>query len=286
MFSNLVLSGGSVKGLAYIGALKFLEEKGLIKNVHNFIGASCGSLVCFLYAMHLSLDEIIDSCYTLMRNYENRVVDPECIFDINQTLGLDDGSFFVSWLSDCLYMKYGIRDISFIEFAKKTGNNLVICVSNLSKCRPEYFCVDRTPDVSVLTAIQASISIPLIFMPVRIGEDLFVDAGVFNNFPIDFIKDYRLKDTLGISIHTRVFHVQEPLNLFSFLSLIMNSVLERVNNKDKDFQGVKVITMDFSQDEEDTFLNFSFDDLKLKMNASCVEEYIKKGYEDSQRQLI
>jgi len=233
----------------------------------------------------MTLAEITEACYALMHSYEQHTVDPDSIFDINQTLGLEDGSFFWSWLSDYLYKKYEVRDITFIEFAKKTGNNLVICVSNLSKCKPEYFCVDRTPDISVLTAIQASISIPLIFMPVRIGEDLYVDAGVFNNFPIDFVNDYRLKDTLGICIETKVFEVREPLNLFSFLTLIMNSVLERVNSKNKEFEEIKVVSIDFSRDEKDKFLNFNFDNLKLDMHASCIENYIEKGYRDTCAQI-
>ncbi len=43
-YKNLVLEGGGIRGLAYPGALKVLEEKGIIKNIERVAGTSAGAL--------------------------------------------------------------------------------------------------------------------------------------------------------------------------------------------------------------------------------------------------
>ena len=47
MVKNLVLSGGSMKGLAYIGMIKCIEEYDIVKKIDNFVGTSIGACVCF-----------------------------------------------------------------------------------------------------------------------------------------------------------------------------------------------------------------------------------------------
>lgn len=55
---NLVLSGGGPKGLAYVGALKALEEKNLIKHVERICGTSAGAITAALLSVGMSSDEI------------------------------------------------------------------------------------------------------------------------------------------------------------------------------------------------------------------------------------
>jgi NTE family protein len=39
-FCNLVLEGGGVKGIAYVGALQVLEEKGILSKIQRVGGTS------------------------------------------------------------------------------------------------------------------------------------------------------------------------------------------------------------------------------------------------------
>lgn len=43
-FENLVFEGGGVKGLAFCGALKILEQKGIMANVKRLAGSSAGAI--------------------------------------------------------------------------------------------------------------------------------------------------------------------------------------------------------------------------------------------------
>ena len=55
---GLVLSGGSIRGVAHIGMLKALEEKGLLDDIQVVVGTSAGSIVGSMFAFGYSPDQI------------------------------------------------------------------------------------------------------------------------------------------------------------------------------------------------------------------------------------
>ena len=56
-FRNLVFEGGGVKGLAYAGATRVLEERGILKDIQRVAGASAGAINALLMALGYSSDE-------------------------------------------------------------------------------------------------------------------------------------------------------------------------------------------------------------------------------------
>src|ERR1043166_6778348 len=55
---NLVLGGGGLKGLAHIGVLDALEERGLVPSA--IVGCSMGALIAAAWATGMSLTEMED----------------------------------------------------------------------------------------------------------------------------------------------------------------------------------------------------------------------------------
>ena len=55
---GLVLSGGGMRGVAHIGAIKALEEHGIFPN--HIAGSSVGAIVGALYAYGHSWDKILE----------------------------------------------------------------------------------------------------------------------------------------------------------------------------------------------------------------------------------
>ncbi len=55
---NLVLQGGGPKGIAYIGALKKLNEFGKLENIKNIAGTSAGAITAGMLAIGLSPEEM------------------------------------------------------------------------------------------------------------------------------------------------------------------------------------------------------------------------------------
>ena len=63
------------------------------------------------------------------------------------------------------------------------------------------FCLEDTPNVCVFKACAASMSIPLLFKPTKIGDDYYYDGGLTNNLPINIFKDVPYDNILGLLIH-------------------------------------------------------------------------------------
>ena len=74
-FTNLVFEGGGVKGIAYAGALKVLEDKNILSQVDRVAGTSAGAITAALVAMKYDadqIDEIVGS--PLKRDYQERAM--------------------------------------------------------------------------------------------------------------------------------------------------------------------------------------------------------------------
>ena len=50
-FKNLIFEGGGVKGIAYVGAIKVLEEKGIMSNIVRVGGTSAGAINAVLVGL-------------------------------------------------------------------------------------------------------------------------------------------------------------------------------------------------------------------------------------------
>jgi NTE family protein len=48
---------------------------------------------------------------------------------------------------------------------------------------------EKTPDMSVAKAIRASMSLPILYTPVKDGDSLLVDGGLLHNLPLAFLKE-------------------------------------------------------------------------------------------------
>lgn len=161
---GLVLSGGGTKGVAHAGVLKFLEEK----NIEADILACCsaGSIVGSLYSVGKSPEEILNffkSVYFF--NWRH--------FAINKP-GLVSSRIFRNYLQP-VFEDMAIGDL---------GKDVRIVATELVSGTQKIF----GKDFNVIDAIIASCSIPGVTTPYIVGEELYSDGGVLNNFPADIIQ--------------------------------------------------------------------------------------------------
>lgn len=50
-FRNLLFEGGGVKGIAYIGAMRVLEQRGFLKHIHRVGGTGAGAINALSFAL-------------------------------------------------------------------------------------------------------------------------------------------------------------------------------------------------------------------------------------------
>lgn len=160
---GLVLSGGGTKGVAHAGVLKFLKEK----NIQPEILACCsaGSIVGSLHAVGKSPEEILDFFKSVYFFHWKH-------FAFNKP-------GFVSSVIFQNYLQPIFKDLRIGDLALPIK---IIATELVSGEQKIFINQDK-----VMDAVIASCSIPGITTPYIVGEEMYSDGGVLNNFPADII---------------------------------------------------------------------------------------------------
>ena len=281
MIKNLFLAGAAIRTISILGAISHMEDnnKLVLSKVDNFIGSSGGSIICYLLSMGYDIKMSFTIITKLMMVYNKTNTDPNCIFNLFGSFGLDNGEFLTKWVLDTTFDKLKLNNPTFIEFAKATGKNLSVCATNISKMKLTMFNVNNTPNIKVSDAIRASISIPLLFTPVIINEDYYVDSGVLNNFPIDFVDFTSLSrfDTIGLCIKINTTDGKIP-NIIAYAQQIFVTVSNNnsINNPLLNKKNIRII--EIHVDDSNMFLNFNFDSFKMALTSDILTNYFNIGY--------
>ncbi len=162
---GIVLSGGGSRGVAHLGVLKALEEYNLEP---DFIcGVSSGAIIGAFYADGWSPEAIFDIFQD--QHFFNFV---RLSFPITGMLKL---SGFTKLLKD------NLSTTNFEDLQKK----LLVMATNFNEGAPAFF-----EEGDLLKPTLASSSIPVLFSPVKIGTDLYVDGGLIDNMPYEPANEY------------------------------------------------------------------------------------------------
>jgi hypothetical protein len=211
IYDTLCLSSGGIYGLAYIGALDYLIEEKIFdfKNIKKYIGTSIGSLVLFLLVIGYSVKEINNIIINLNFNKLQSELNIESILE---NFGINNGNKVVYMLKFFLKKKLNIDDITFNELYLKYHKEFIVIGTNFSKGEEAIFNYINTPDMSIITAVRISISIPIVFTPVLYNHEYYVDGGLTNIFPINHCNQ---ETTLGIRLpYSDSYKIDNILDVF------------------------------------------------------------------------
>ncbi len=186
-FKNLIFEGGGVKGIAYLGAMEVLEEKGILQNITRVGGTSVGAINATMVALGYTNAEQRDVLWKL--NFKNFMDSSWGFFpNVGRVItryGWNKGLFFQEWISNLIARKVDNPEATFKDLKAKNKLDLYVYGTNLSTHYGEVFSIERTPDMSVAEAVRISMSIPLFFAAVRNPrKDVYVDGGCLNNYAV------------------------------------------------------------------------------------------------------
>lgn len=198
---NLALEGGGVKGLAYPGALQVIQAEGVLPKIEQVAGTSAGSIVAALIALGYSPEDMQALMLDLdFKQFEDgsALGGPERLFE---KFGWFKGDYFLEWMQCRVKEKTGNSNATFADLHEERladgakFKDLFVVSSDLSRRRSQVFSHETSPDLPIAQAVRASMSIPLFFEAFHIDDklfgetgqrqDLFVDGGVFDNYPIE-----------------------------------------------------------------------------------------------------
>jgi NTE family protein len=171
---GLVLSGGGARGIAHIGVLKALNEMNIYPSV--VAGTSAGSIIGVLYAMGLTSQDMLDFVrHSSLWKF----------FRLECTAG---------GLSNLNYLKERLIEIGIPKNFEDLDRQLFVCATNLTKGKSEIF-----HEGPLVDTILASCAIPLVFKPVKMNGDTYVDGGILNNLPASAIIS-KVSRIIGVNV--------------------------------------------------------------------------------------
>lgn len=216
---GLVLSGGGAKGAAHIGVIRYIESLGI--PIDYVAGTSMGSIVGGLYALGYSSDEMLE----IISNVDwNRVISNNVQREkISFTEKYDQSRQIVSIpFSDDEDDEDEIQTQNFrntLPDGIVSGDNLLNLFNSLSIGYADSVSFDSLPvpflciatnmingNADVLDkgeftkSLRASMAIPILFDPVKIGGNLYADGGLVCNFPADQCREKGADFIIGVSM--------------------------------------------------------------------------------------
>jgi NTE family protein len=180
---GLALGGGGVKGLAHIGLLKLLDE--LEIPIDTVAGTSMGAILGGLYASGMRGEEIEER---VRAHIINKGEGLKAIYKKRRQLLRWAKVFKFERARGGFVAADGLFEHLFSELVNLTFEEL-----------PKHFCAIACDfhsgqevilkEGNLLDAIRASMAVPGVFAPQKIGNQLLVDGGLVNNLPCSQVSD-------------------------------------------------------------------------------------------------
>lgn len=242
---RLVFSGGGLRGIAYLGALMalrdMLNKEPKDMGLKEIAGCSVGSLVALLVTLNFTIAEM----ETFLDGLSLDALSMINVDALLSTFAMNDGSCLYEMTQLAFSMKNVSETITFKELATlyPESPKLHVSVTDLSTASPTLYSVDTEPDMSVLKAIVASMSLPPTFAPVKHNGTLLCDGGLMNNFPI---QTFPTAGTLGFRIAWYV-DPTKPDSILSYYTRVLSCI--QVGNEKRELEyiqdnSVRVIMLD------------------------------------------
>lgn len=214
-FENVVFQGGGARGTIYGGTAEALEDLGILPYLKRFAGASAGSFTALCMALGLDSKQIQEEMSDLdLTSFCDGGTGAEQMMNAVNHLGMHPATTLTDKMGDVLERYGGDSNMTFLDLYEDFGVELCILVSNLSRSESEFCHVNTTPNLPIKKAIRASMSFPILFQPTQVSEDpssMYVDGGLYNNYPIKAFDGWYLSTKPGDSILTKSLEMNPQL---------------------------------------------------------------------------
>jgi len=238
VIKHIVISGGGTYGLAAYGVLKETNLRGLwdIKNIETCFSTSIGSFIAVIillgydwetldtYFIKRPWNEVFKyDIYTILKSYEN------C------------GMFECSIIEEGFKPLFNGADISInitmLEFFEKTGVKMHIYTVELNTFK--LICISHTthPNWRLMDALYASSCLPFFIKPLCIENSIFIDGGIFLNYPLSEclkMDNVNSKEILGIrkmKLDETNDNLQAGSNLIDYIMFLVFRLLSTVKQQ-------------------------------------------------------
>lgn len=171
----LVLGSGGARGYAHIGVIEALEKNGIKPDF--IVGSSAGSIVGSIYASGKTAAQLKEIALTMKAN------------DVRElTLNLKG---FLQGQKVENYINQNVNNLQLQQLKIP----MYVVATELKEGRKTVFNYGNTGQ-----AVRASISIPSMFIPTKIGQDEYVDGGLVSPVPVEIAHDLGADIIIAVDI--------------------------------------------------------------------------------------
>ena len=202
-----------------LGAVQYVYDNYLLKNLKNFVGTSSGSMICYLFAIGYTPIEIIVYICTNQLMEKMQHIN---IVAMIQGRGASSYNNIQEQLEKMSIAKIGYLP-TLNDLKERYGKTLVCVTHNLTEDCTEYLSWETHPHLPCITAIRMSSNLPLIFETYRYGNSLYVDGGISDNFAIG-IGEKMGEKVLGILLEpsSSEFSSEPDIGTLEFIYKLIN----------------------------------------------------------------
>ena len=166
---GLALGSGAARGLAHIGIIKALKEKNI--PIDMIAGSSMGALVGACYARSGEITDLEEIVLRMDWKQLARLADPNLALLFKGVIhGKKVKEILRTLIGDVEFKDLKIP-LAVVATDVSTGEEMII------------------KEGSVIEAVRASVSIPAIFMPVKLNNRFLMDGGIVNPVPVNVVKN-------------------------------------------------------------------------------------------------
>ena len=191
---GLVLGSGAARGIAHVGVLQALVENGLEPDC--IVGCSAGAVVGACYASGMSPQELFTE---LMQLEKKDIFDPK--------LSMKSGVLGTERMCSKLRSLIGYKRICDLDLPFR------FVATDLIKGELKVF----EGRYDTVMAVAASSCIPVVFEPIVIAGETFVDGGVLRRLPVETIKDMDVDVIVAVDVFCRDNSREEYKGLLTVL---------------------------------------------------------------------
>ena len=242
---TLVFSGGGIKGFAYIGVLRALQEYSLLSSIQQFVGTSIGSL----FALCLTLGYTYEDLSILLETFDISFFQDIGLRHLVEGFGIDSGKKVEQFIQDIIAFQLNTehKEVTFRQLYEATKKELIITTTCLDTKECTYLSHKSTPNLPVYIGIRMSMNLPGLFPPYPYKGHCYVDGGLKDNFPIRF---YPPHETLGFYLgnppQTKTNSNQTSLPLTSSSSIHSDISTQNKHEDTREIPTSPIITSWFS----------------------------------------
>ena len=277
MYDTLIISAWGTKLFNFLGAVKYLDECNLLKNIKEYYGCSGGWIICWLLSINYSINEII-WCLTIwqIQTFYNKL---SFNFFINN-IAMYNNYNISKFLIKMIYEKTQNGNITLIEIKNIYNKKINLSTFNIDENKIIYLNYLNNPNLPLWKAILMWISVPIMFPPVFHENNYYIDGAILESIPLFLTKKKINKWIILTYWLDKKINFSNKKNLFFFIKYFsyIFSILNKYNNElCKQMYFDNAIFLDCNNNE------INFFDLELfkgNFKDSFIIDKINKSYNE------